>query len=792
MNVRRFLTTHHHLEIEPRTWGQKPVISRVLCRFGTCFRAKPCRSSLTLVVTFGCLLVPAGLLSANPNPAQISTATVMGEADSDSEHLNQLEICKSGLLDAEAREEQRRLLARLLLTYDSPQASQVVVELLGRSDRPKVQRTLCEEIAERARRAPDKLDKAWIEPLIAMLGRTEEGLSVGAARTLAEFPGGEVPARLGEMAGNAEMPLPARLAAIDALAPNAHRREVVHQLITLLNSNMADISKRAADALEPATLDTFGHDADRWRTWWESRSDIRHEDWLSEQLMIYRVRARRASDELASLREQSRQSQAAMQAQFLSLQRELFRSLPSEQRDGKLVEWLSSPLPLVNQGALALIKARIADEGKRPEGEVQTALLRLLREGAPETLRELLSIVQTINDPLVVDAVLSLLDRVTVAANRHLVLAALGMFDDPRTVPALIREIASPDAPVDCVREAAIALGRIAGRMAANDLPTVEAVAALKQRAGVIDASDTSLRAAVLSAMAGFARSERAEEVAAFTEEFLIAVESDEAAILQPAIRGLKELGDTSKLARLRSLTEHADPIVRLAAVQALAELGSENADLERLLTRLNPSNESNGPVREAAWTGFREYMSRRGVGERIQAADRLRDLPELMVRYLSELADSMAPTNGNTSDLATVLDRLGVALMNQGKYTEAATRLRQLFEIRSGTGYPDTFDVGLRWLRATLRAKSPTGLSEFVARLFGLAGDGEARERIVNEVRQVIELPSFSEDPIRARAILNELRMVTAEHLPDSWGRVLRDAELKLAQVDTTSGTRQ
>jgi hypothetical protein len=254
----------------------------------------------------------------------------------------------------------------------------------------------------------------------------------------------------------------------------------------------------------------------------------------------------------------------------------------------------------------------------------------------------------------------------------------------------------------------------------------------------------------------------------------------------------LKEVGDTSRLSRLRSLTEHADPIVRLAAVQTVAELGSENADLERLVNRLNPSVESNAPVREAAWTGFQEYMSRRPVSERIQAADRLRDLPELKVRHLSVLADSLATSNGSQTDLAAVLDRLGAVLMNQGKFTEAATRLRQLFEIRSGQNHPGSFDIGLRWLRATLRAKAPTGLSEFVTRLFELADHAEARERIVSEVRQVIESPGFSEDPLRARAILDELRTVTAEKLPDSWSMVLRDAELRLAQADTTSGTRQ
>ena len=105
----------------------------------------------------------------------------------------------------------------------------------------------------------------------------------------------------------------------------------------------------------------------------------------------------------------------------------------------------------------------------------------------------------------------------------------------------------------------------------------------------------------------------------------------------------LKKGGMESKLARLRTLMNHADSLVRLAAIEAVAHLGREEADLERLLTRLNPTIETNEPARHAAWRGFREFLSHRSVKDRLEAAKRLRDVPALEIEYLEELAGALA-----------------------------------------------------------------------------------------------------------------------------------------------------
>ena len=97
--------------------------------------------------------------------------------------------------------------------------------------------------------------------------------------------------------------------------------------------------------------------------------------------------------------------------------------------------------------------------------------------------------------------------------------------------------------------------------------------------------------------------------------------------------RALVDIGEGSKLPRLRTLMGHADPLVRLAATEAVGRLGQEDADLESLLNRLNPSIEDNELAREAAWRGFCRYLSTRSVPDRIRASERLRELPELEVR---------------------------------------------------------------------------------------------------------------------------------------------------------------
>lgn len=700
-------------------------------------------------------------------------------AESTAEHLDQLKNIREGLVDAGARPEQRRRWADMLLSYNSPQANALIIELLGFSENPDVQRALCGVIADRARRAPERLDTGFVPPLLDLLGAEAEDLRVMAARALVDFPGADVPEKLGQLASQDDVPLVKRLAAIDALAPNTHRREVVDQLISLLDAGVPRITERVVAALEPATRRTFDLDLEGWQRWWREKSQLSEEAWLAEQSQIHRDRSRCVADEFLAYRKGTRREHEAITARIGTLQRDLFRFLNEDQRETRLAEWLDDPLPVVKRTALAIIKARIADEGKRPEGKVLDTLLGLLKRGSPVMRREVLEIVQNLNDPAIVEAVLSQLEQEGDPTTRHEIFKAIGKLDSPTAIPALIREIAAPESPPDCVREAAIALGRVAAQSEAGD-ELRDARAALKNRYQLIATDDVAMRAALLTAMAGVADS-------AFTPEFLDAVESDNGTVLRPAIRGILAVGDTSKLPRLRTLMAHPEPLVRLAAIEAVGRLGREDADLESLLTRLNRTIETNELAREAAWRGFRALLSERPVRDRIKAAERLRDRPDLEVQYLVELADTLSTFNGDTLDLEAVLDRLAAVLVSQGRYGEAVELLRQVYDMRFAHSAADATEYARRLLDATLRSPADHDVAGLIREL-AAAADGEAaKAQIVDTIAQYLESPQITTDPERARTLLTTLRSVPPETLGEAWTQLLEQVAARLESGDSS-----
>lgn len=729
---------------------------------------------------FAPLLQSPGDESRNSDSQDIHAA---GQPEStQSTHQEQLLKCREGVLDPQARPPDRRRWVELLFSYDGAAAHSLVVELMHMDARPEVQRTICGVIRDLGRASPGRLHPDFVDPLIVLLGAEEPGLRTAAALALAELRIGNVPARLGSIAADGDHPLAKRLAAIHALSTNTHRRDVVEQLINLLGCKTSEVVARATAGLKPAALESFGSDVGRWRSWWVRQSLLGQEQWLAGQLKIYRQRNRLLADRFRAYQEQATAGHVAMTDQLRAFQQELFRAESAELRSGRLVEWLGAPLPAVQLTALAIIKARIADEGKRPEGEVLAALLRLLGNPSPATRREALLIVQNLNDPDVVSAVLAQLKVETDLATRLTILTAIGKLNVPQAVPALIREIGGASSP-ECIREAAIALGKIASQTDVSE--TVhDSVALLKDRYHSAAAEDGSLRAALVTAMAGVAD-------ASFAAELLDAVEQDDPTILQPAIRGLRAIGNRSKLPRFRTLMQHSDAQVRLAAIAAITELGHEDADLESLWTRLKPTVEPNRLVRDAAWRGYKSLLGRHSIPDRIQGAERLRDLPDLQIAYLTELADSLSAGNGQPSYLEEVHERLALVLTGQGKYAEAIPYLRQRYDLLQDRQDPGAPAQGLRWLDAVLRASDPQDVPEVLVRLAQAAKTAAERERILDVVSQRFADPAVLADMGRAARLLDVLESVDTQALGGQWPDLLGRAREALRSSDESSPQR-
>ena len=683
------------------------------------------------------------------------------------EHLEQLETCRAGILDPNARPEDRRRWVELLFSYDSVPARVLVADLLKSSQRPEVQRSVCEELRQRAREAPQKLDPAYLAPLIDLLGSDNPSIRSAASGVLADFPGTDVSQLMGTIASDPSETLVRRLAAIDALAPNTHRREVVRHLILLLDMGSREIVEKVIASLQPVAAESPGPLPRDWRRWWERQSAMSPEAWLVEQLQLFRDRARKLSAELDSQRDEARREQSVLITQLQTMQRELIRSLTPEQRQARLVEWIDGPSPVVRLAALRIIRSRIADEGKRPEGELLSSLLRLLQDPRGDVFREAAQIVQSLQDAVVVDAVLVRLEAERESSRRAVLLGCLGKLGSAKPAPFLIREIADPSAQADCVREAALALGQMAS------LPEVvsasrDAIAPLRRRYQASRANDPAMRTALLQAMSGLADP-------AFAPEFKDAIESNEAVVLQPALRGLRAVADASAMARIRALMSHTDPLVRKTAVEAVGSMGREESDRENLLLRLNPTNEPNEMVRESAWTALAEFMGRRPVPDRVKLATRLKDAPELEARYLRELHDDLAANQSEAPELPDIRERLIAVLLAQGRHAQACRFLRVAFEAKASEGGPGTIQAGVRWLDAALQGGVATDAVEAVNQLEARSLNADGRALVLSVVTRSLEASASGGVDERVRSLHAQLSRITPSSLEPEWSQLMK-----------------
>ncbi|MCH7871710.1 MAG: hypothetical protein IID33_08405, partial [Planctomycetes bacterium] len=243
-------------------------------------------------------VVVASVVAASPVPkclAQTDGGTAAGTL---SQQQRRLDTQREGILDPDLQLKDRRRWAALLLSYRSEESTALIVELLGIPDRPEVQRALCDTLADRSLPPGERLNDAFINPLIALLGAAPAELRALAAQILADFPGDIVPGTLGTLVSQSNAPLAKRMAAVDALSPNTHRREVVEQLVNLLDVEAPEIIERIVVALALLVPRSFDKDANQWRAWWFEKSKLSNEAWIVEQLQFQRDRRRSVEDEL--------------------------------------------------------------------------------------------------------------------------------------------------------------------------------------------------------------------------------------------------------------------------------------------------------------------------------------------------------------------------------------------------------------------------------------------------------------------------------------------------------------
>jgi HEAT repeat protein len=745
------------------------------------------------------LPAPAGWRASGQTP---TTAPAVGPS---ADRAEALQFSRDVIAERNNTPRARRGEAERLIKYRWPEAIDLAIELLKSPD-ASTRLTVCDGIASVGMQDPSVLDGHLVDPLVVALGDPEPTVAAKAAQALSCFRDGGVAPRLGVLAADGSAPLPQRLSAIDALAPNIGDRRMIEQLIGLLDVPSEEIRTRALAALAPAAAEDLGRDVNRWKQWWEAVARLDERQWLEGRVRLFSQRNRTLQNELNRVRTEAEQRSTLLSKRLEEALREGYRLIgDAQQRQDALLAWLREPVVEVRLIAMAIISGQIQD-GTKPSDSLRTELKTHFADESAEVRRRALLIVGALNDPADAEAILARLSTEKDPAVREVALRVLGQLPTPASIPLLIAEIRNPDAPVACVAEAAKSLGLLAldararatggvadatgeqnspGRQGLVGKGTIEAsslaeaVEPLKLRYAAAPAPDLRLRESLLVAMAQIGDP-------SCSAEFVSALDSTEPQILASALVGIKAIGGAHQLSRLMALTEHSDARVRQRAIEALASLGSESVHLERLAARLNPAVEPSDACRQAAWVGFRQLLKTKAMSVRLEWSDRLKTLPDLQRDYLEELAAEMAGQNPPRAELRGVRRRLAESYAAAGHASEVLPHWIALYKALAADGDPEAIAVGQSALGAALAARRNDACVELVTQLLASA-DATLADAVIDALDESMRSLAAAGDVPAAEALRAALRSVPTESCPPGL-QILLNGEMPPAPASNGS----
>ncbi|MCC7291928.1 MAG: HEAT repeat domain-containing protein [Phycisphaerales bacterium] len=683
---------------------------------------------------------------------------------------SQIDEFKRSILDPTAEPAARRTVSNLLIRVGTPEAFRGASEILDAGAQPAAQKSLCEAILQTASESPELFDlpeaELLVDRLSVLIGQDDGELRARAVAALSALPRRHVVGKMLAVAADAAVPESRRLAAIDALARHVHLRLVTGLFIRLLDDASANISQRSLLALAPVSRTPLGARTEDWKAWWRTQESLSEQEWLESRVDLLSARERALDAQRIDLQSALDRQGAALNTRIADLQSDLLLALPEQDREAKLVTWLSDPMPAICGGAMQLVLRRISDASGAPPESVRAAVVKNVEHLAPEVRRRALQVIGAIKDPADAALVHDRLGRETDPMVRQTALTVLGQLKSTGSLAMLLAEIGNPQAPAECVAAAARAVAEIAlSRPEMKPADWDPAAAALKDRLGKLGESGNGLRAAVVEAMAALAHP-------ALEGDLLAEVDRAEPAVQRAAIRGLVRLRNVTKLARIRALTGAADAPVRQTACEALGQIGGEDADIETLLQRVKPGAESQAPVRDTAWIAMKSLLSRHTVEQQWAWLDRLSDAPALQVEYLTELTSDHAPSRLDAAQLLIARERLGAALVAGGRWNDAVDPLQKVFEQLATQKDARALEAGLKVVDAMLRADDPSGLAVWVPRIASLGPD--AQTQVAARIEAYLNSDEVRAKSERRAAVARHIENIPKDGLGEGWKRLM------------------
>jgi len=658
----------------------------------------------------------------------------------------------------------RRDAADLLLENTLPGARATLVEVLSGPAPSEPMLAVLDAVAGR-----ETASEAFIDPLFQLLKCEDEPTRRAAALALGVYQGNDgVRLRLKEMAASAEFALPARLAAVQAMAHLMDKRSI-ETLVRLACDAKSPVAPAAAEALCDMTgLRENGTSADAWAAWWKGHEQD------PEALLLGNL-LRHSRDEM------KRHDTAADRVQT-RLIRHLTDDYEAADAKGKTrmaLEQLEDAVPQVRalaarQAAALARDVAAAGNGaaRQPYQELIAAVLKHTSDESPMVRAAASEALAAWKETSAGPVLLARLDVEKAPEARAALAAALGSLKIIEAVPRLVALLDST-AEIE-VQRAATALGSIGEKGS----PGAAAVEAAVQPLGRLAraALPPAVREAACLALSKIAPPSAEGVLAA-------ALEDPIAGVRFSAAQGIGNLGKVSDktVAALAARLQDENKGMRQAVAAALAKLGGPEA-ARKMADRLKVGAEAEPAVRNALWAAIKALVDHAGspdlaqeLGDRFFAREGAEEMQHAAALY--EAAIAKLTVTARTGPAAQALyEKLVDTYVAAGMPDSAVPALRQLLVITPPAGGTRLRQLNQQ-LGQVLLAKEP--ITEAVAPLAAAMKDAGAEDRnaILKAIQTRAEALLKADRPEPAMELLTAFRNAVA----DAGGTAAADALQKL-----------
>jgi HEAT repeat protein len=666
------------------------------------------------------------------------------------------------LIEGQNAPEVRRTGARELLLQRWPETPPRVVSILsGPNGQAKI--ALASTLAEQ----PEFLDPSYIEPLMALLADSDSAVREAAAGALAAFPDNGVTPRLRRMALDPNQPRPLRLAAVAALGMMTER-EAVAALAAALDDPDPIVAPAALAAMSRATALDFYEDAEAARAWWQDSSGLALEDWQQRQI-----------ERLVRKDRDMRRRLDNAEARLAKVLEAAFTRAPDAERTTLLTSYLADSAPTMRLLGLKFAQLHLA-AGKTLPPEMQERIREYLASSEPREQAAAIRTVAALRDPHDADRFLEMLSTSRNRDVRLALLNGLGHAGTSAAVEALVQVLGDSDE--QCAAETVAAIGRLAERNVLADDQRDMVGAALLREFQSSEPSQVALRERVLWAMGNLA-DVRCGPV------FTAALDRQEAVVVrQAAVKGIAALKNAQLADALTTAVADPDAGVRKTAVEALSQLGTSSAErhVQVLWDRATSPQESDETIRQAAWRGVLEVLSRgstvnaerwitRLSGTAPQDTQRTTELLERLARMIQE-AEPVDRVR-----LGSVRARLAAQYATLERPAEAIAMYVDALADLHATKADNAGRTALDLLRYSLLSGR---YDEFVARALANASSSAPPAALWEMVAAVVEPRLTPEGATQALAMLTAVEEYPPGIWPDAAKQQLQQMRARALQL--------